>query len=484
MSRKDEENGGGLPAHLRALIGEDADLAAEVERALARRIEKLSTGRLGRAFKISKLAIGSGGKLAMGKARELLGRSSGGEIISKDDAVELAVDMLGAFSELRGLAMKLGQMISYVDHNLPPEARKILAVLQRDAPPMPFDIVRQRLSDELRRPIESVFETIDERPLAAASIGQVHRARLRGGVEVAVKIQYPGIDKAMSADLKNAKVMSLFKQALFVKTDIKAIMAELEERLLDECNYLKEAEYQRAFRRRFEGHPAIVVPKVFEEVSTERVLVTELESGKTFYEWLKTNPSPEERRRVTRVFYRFYLGSFYLDGLFNCDPHPGNYLFRDDGKIVFLDYGCSRRFSEERRQIWIEMAKAVRKDEERSLHEIGVGVGFLAPDTKYDYAAFRELMRYLYEPYIEDLDYEFARHKPQKTFRSMFVDNPNLFRLNMPADAVFLNRITFGLVSLLTEIGAPLNCYRLADEYFARRDPDWPDDPFLRGAAA
>ena len=481
MGRDDDDDGerapAGLPEHLRGLF-EDQTLIAEVEKALGRSVDKLSTGRFGRAMKLGRVAIGGGTKVALGRAKALFGGGSTA-LLSKDDAVSLATDMLSTFSELRGVAMKVGQMLSYIDDTLPPEARRVLAVLQRDAPPMPYDQVEKRLIEELRRPVKEAFAELDEKPMASASIGQVHRARLHDGREVAVKIQYPGIDRAMAADLKNAKVASLFKQALFVKTDIKAIMAELEQRLLDECDYLKEAEYQETFRARFAGHPVIVIPEVFTEYSTKHVLVTSLEHGRTFYQWLATEPSADARRTVTRTLYRFYLGSFYLDGLFNCDPHPGNYLFREDGKIVFLDFGCSRRFPEERRKIWVEMAQTVRKDHPEELHRIGVEVGFLAPDTKYDREAFRELMRYLYEPYLEDVDYDFRRHKPRQTFRSMFTDNPNLFKLNMPADAVFLNRITFGLVSLLTDVGSPLNCYRLADQYFARNDPDWPDDPFL-----
>jgi predicted unusual protein kinase regulating ubiquinone biosynthesis (AarF/ABC1/UbiB family) len=255
------------------------------------------------------------------------------------------------------------------------------------------------------------------------------------------------------------------------------------ERLLDECDYRKEAAYQHAFGERLAGHPTIVVPKVHDDVSTSRVLVTTLEQGRSFYEWLGSSPDAAARDRVTRTFYRFYLGSFYLDGLFNCDPHPGNYLFRDDGKVVFLDYGCCRRFPEERRLAWIAMAKSVRGDNAEEMDRAGRAIGFIPPGVDYDRAAFRTLMRHIYEPYLIDEAYDFALHRPGKTFRTMFVENPNLFRMNMPADAVFLNRITFGLVSLMTEIGSRLNCYRQADFYFAQHDPDWPEDPKLAAAA-
>lgn len=469
MADQEEDS---LPGHLRALLeGNQGALRGEVEKAIGRSMEKLSTGRLGRAFKLGALAASGGARMALGRAKQALGSSEGG--LSGSDGLAIATQMLTTFSELRGVAMKLGQMLSYVDDGLPPEVRKLLAVLQRDAPPMPWETVRTVLTEELGRDPDTVFRDFEQKPLAAASIGQVHRATLLNGTRVAVKVQYPGIEKAMRSDLKNGQVAAIFNRLLFVHTDVKSIMSELEERLLDECDYRKEAAYQREFGQRFAGHPTIVVPEV--HLDTARLLVTTLQPGRSFYEWLGSSPDAAARERAVRTFYRFYLGSFYLDGLFNCDPHPGNYLFQDDGRIVFLDYGCCRRFPDERRRAWINVALAVRADVDAEIERAGREIQFIPPEIQeYDHAAFRDLMRHLYAPYLVDEPYDFALHRPGKTFRSMFTDNPNLFRMNMPADAVFLNRITFGLVSLMTEMGSPLNCYRLANEYFLGRDPDWP----------
>lgn len=470
-----------LPAHLRPLFsGRLTDRATRaLEGVLEGQAEKLRTGRVGRALELGRFAAGSGGRFLVGRALGSLGGASPEAKVEL--GVDLAADMLKTFSQMRGIAMKAGQMLSYIDDALPPEARKVLAVLQRDVSPMPWEVVRAQLETELGRPVLSAFGRFEERPIAAASIGQVHRATLPSGLEVAVKIQYPGIREAMASDLENAKFMSMFKQLLFFRTDTRAIMAELSERFMDECDYLKEADYQDSYRALFRGHPWIVVPEVHRELSTQRVLVTTFEHGVGFYEWLARGPSQEERDRATRLFYRFYLGSFYLDGFFNCDPHPGNYLFRDDGRIVFLDYGCSRRFPEDRRRLWIEFARSVFRDDEEAMHTLGTTLGFFPDDAAYDRAAFRELMRYLYRPYLEDAPFDFQLHRPEDTFRRMFTENPNLFRLNMPADAVFLNRIGFGLVSLLAEMSASLNCHRYASSYFAGIDPDWPEDPGAPG---
>lgn len=468
-----------LPAHLETLLDGDADLRPQLERALGRSADGLARGRLGRAVKLGSLVVSGGAKLALGRARQVLGGD--GPALSREGGLALASQMLATFSELRGVAMKLGQMLSYVDDGLPPEMQRLLAVLQRDAPSLPIAAVRQVVREDLGRDPAEVFADFEEQPLAAASIGQVHRARLKDGTPVAVKVQVPGIDQAMRSDLENGRVAALLQRILLVRADVEGVLQELEERLLDECDYRKEADYQRTFHARFEGHPTIVVPEVFREASSRRVLTTALEHGRTYHQWLASNPSHEERHRAARALYRFYLGSFYLDGLFNCDPHPGNYLFRDDGKIVFLDYGCCRPFSDERRRAWIDMALATRADTPEGIEKAAREIGFIPPSVReFDRDSFRLLMRHLYEPYLVDAEYDFALHRPSKTFRSLFTSNPNLFKMDMPRDAVFLNRITFGLVSLMAEIGAPHNTYRVANAYFARTDPDWPEDPRLR----
>ena len=464
-----------IPPHLLALLGGDeSHLRGEVEKALGKSVDRISTGRLGRAFKLGALAASGGARMALGRAKQALGGE--GPLLSKKDGAALALEMLETFSELRGVAQKLGQMLSYVPNGLPPEVQKLLVLLQRDAPAMPYATVRTVLTEALGRDPDTVFASFEPAPLAAASIGQVHRATLADGTRVAVKVQYPGIEKAMRSDLKNGQVAALFNRLLFVHTDVKGIMGELEERLIDECDYTKEADYQRSFRERFAGHPTIVVPEVHDALSSKRVLVTTLQPGRSFYEWIASNPDAATRKRATRAFYRFYLGSFYLDGVFNCDPHPGNYLFQDDGRVVFLDYGCCRRFTEERRQGWIALAKAVRGDVQSELDRQGRVMGFIPEGVDYEYASFRSLMRHLYQPYLVDEEYDFSRHQPLDTFRGMFTENQNLFRMNMPPDCVFLNRITFGLVSIMAEIGSTLNVYQMGDHYFEGRDPDWPED--------
>lgn len=412
------------------------------------------------------------------RAKRALGRED------PADATALGIELLESLGEMRGVAMKLGQMLSYLGGVLPPEAQELLTLLQRDAPPMPWAVLREVVREDLGADPEVLFAVIDETPLAAASIGQVHRARLHDGSEVVIKVQYPGIAEAMEIDLSNARIFGLFQRVFFFRTNATAIFAELESRFLEECDYRREAEHQLRFRRRFEGHPTIVIPEVHLALSGRRVLTSTFHGGLGFYEWLDTDPDTETRHRVAATLYRFYLGSFYLDGVFNCDPHPGNYVFTPDGKVVFLDHGSVRTFEPDRRQAWIQMCRAVCADEPGGLHRAASEVGFVPPGVEYDRAALRTLLRYLYQAHLEDHDFDFARMAPMDTFRQMFTENPNLFKMDMPADAVFLNRITFGLVSILAEVGVKLNCHRLVKEYFEGRDPHWgAPNPVLNAGA-
>lgn len=474
-----KEKSGWIPKHLRSLFEQEGEEAEALKDALPEQGESLRTGRLGRALEMSKLAMGGGGKWLIGKARNALSNEESARERDRVQSIALAKQMLQTFSQMRGITMKLGQMMSYMDDILPPEARKVMSLLQRDAPPMPYEDIAKTIQEDLGGAPEEVFATFSQEPIAAASIGQVHVATLKDGTKVAVKVQYPGIEKAMKADLKNAKIFNLFQKMMFFSTDAEAIMGELEQRFMDECNYEKEAAYQELFYNRFKEHPWIVIPEVHKEYCSRRILTTTFQEGMGFYEWIATDPSPEQRHHMTRMLYRFYIGSLYLDGLFNADPHPGNYIFREDGKLVFLDHGCCRHFPTERRKLWTKLCIAVSHADYDTVHELGVEMGFFKPGATYDKAAFEELMRYLYRPYLKDEPFNFALQKPETTFRNMFIENPNLFKLNMPSDAVFLNRIGFGLVSILAEIGSSLNCRQHIGAYFKGHDPDWPEDPVV-----
>ena len=238
--------------------------------------------------------------------------------------------------------MKIGQLVSFLDSGLVPEEyraiyQQIVGSLQADAPPMSTGLVRQVVEEELGRPVEDIFEWFGEQPMAAASIGQVHAAHLHGGREVVVKVQYPGVAEAIAADLANGELLAglihmgnRLMGPMGVKSDVRAMVDELKDRITEELDYRLEAANQAEFSALYRDHPFIHVPEVVPELSTGKVLVMDEADG---LRWTAALEQPQELKdRWAAVINRFVYGSLYGAGIFNGDPHPGNYLFHDDGE--------------------------------------------------------------------------------------------------------------------------------------------------------
>lgn len=283
-------------------------------------------GRLGRMARLAALGARTGAGLILDKSGE--------------GAAQAAADVLGT---MRGLAAKVGQMASYVD-GIVPEAQRdayeaALKGLRTAAPTSSPDAVRAMVEEELGAPIDRLFATFEPKPFASASIGQVHRATLADGVDVAVKVQHPGIARAMESDLKNAGMVELLKRSMLgAKFESKRIFAEVADRFREELDYRLEAERQIWFRDFHADHPRIHIPRVVTERSTARVLTTELATGAELD--AVTTASEAERRAWAETLWRFVFRGTLVGGKFNADPHPGNYLFRDDGRVTFMDFGC------------------------------------------------------------------------------------------------------------------------------------------------
>ncbi|MBW3537434.1 MAG: AarF/ABC1/UbiB kinase family protein [Actinobacteria bacterium] len=304
-------------------------------------------GRVSRGLPLAGLA-----------ARQGLGRVAGK--LTRDEQRKLdrftreAERYVAVLGDMKGVAMKVGQLLSFLDTGAIPEQHRaayqqIVGALQADAPPMPFDTVRDVIERELARPAEDAFARIGEHPIAAASIGQVHPACLRDGRNVVVKVQYPGAGDAIRADLQNTELLASIARMGMKLSPIRmtaeptAIAEEVAERITEELDYRIEAANQTAFASYYEGHPFIRVPEVVPELSTERVLVMDQHDG---MRWTAALDQPQERKDTWgEVIYRFVHGSLYDLGTFNADPHPGNYLFHEDGGVSFLDFGCVKRFS-------------------------------------------------------------------------------------------------------------------------------------------
>ncbi|NCY16805.1 MAG: AarF/ABC1/UbiB kinase family protein [Actinobacteria bacterium] len=298
--------------------------------------------RAARNTRLALLGLRTGGSYARHRARRVFADAGERRRLDTEFEMRTAEQIAETLGHMKGALMKVGQMASYLDQGLPDHVRSALAQLQDTAPPMSAELAAAVVTEELGRPPESVFAEWDPVPIASASIGQVHRAMTHDGRAVAVKVQYPGVAEAVASDLDNAGMIFAGLGVLFGGLDHKSLVAELRTRLVEELDYRLEAENQRQFAEWYRGHPTIHVPDVVDELSTRRVLTTELSDGVRWDEMLGW--SQAERDLVGETLYRFAFGSLYRLAAFNGDPHPGNYLFHRDGRVTFLDFGLVKRF--------------------------------------------------------------------------------------------------------------------------------------------
>lgn len=408
--------------------------------------ERLTTSWIGRGLRVA-------GAVAKVTARRVLG---GG----KDDGKATGDELQARLGELKGVMLKAGQMASYIQGSLPPGFQHALAKLQDAAPPMAPGMAERVVADELGRPVGELFASWSRAPASAASIGQVHQATLPDGVEVAVKVQYPGILAAMQGDLRNLKHVLSLAGAAYPGMDAGAIKDEICTQFLAECDYRQELANQESFRALYSGDARVTIPEVFPAYSSARVLTTRWEHARRFSDF-RVVASREARNRAGEAIFWFAFNSIFRHGLFNCDPHPGNYLFADDGSVVFLDFGCVKRFERGFVDGWRQMILAALAGDRKGFDELVVATGLLRPGTKVDFDYHYQMSLELYRPFLSDRPFRFTREYVTRMSEAAFARNPNLSRLSMPRDFIFANRLQWGVYSVLATLEAEVNYHRL-----------------------
>lgn len=434
---------------------------------------KIPKGRIRRSAKLGSAIGTQGARYAGTKATNLVrGEGSSREKLDQRH-LETAAKMVQVLGQMKGAAMKIGQFASFIDIEfIPEEYRELyqtqLASLRDDAPAMPWAEVEQVLIEEYDgEPVDSVFESIEPEAIAAASIGQVHRGRLHDGRRIAVKIQYPGIAEALEADLRNAGVLMQLARTLAPGLDAKAVTSELRERILEELDYEYEAQNQRAFARAYRGHPFIYVPDVFTRLSRRKVLVTELVEGIGFEEIRKLDH--EERSRFGEILFRGSFGSIYHLQHFNADPHPGNYILMDDGRVAFLDFGMTKKLDGE--QIILEQRAvdaAVRNnpaDLSQALNELG----FIRRPSKVDAERLMNHVKAVGGWYMEDRELEVTAEVVMKVIEATHDPRSEYYDLmrreSIPAEELMGRRMEIGVLAVLGQLRAKRNWHRIMREW-------------------
>ncbi|MGB8331478.1 MAG: AarF/ABC1/UbiB kinase family protein [Polyangiales bacterium] len=387
------------------------------------------------------------------------GRQGQGEL-----DIETIARIVGSIGQLKGTAMKMGQIMSYIDVALPAHLQEALSVLQTHAQPMPIDQARSIVADELPGRSTDLLSELEPNPVAAASIGQVHRGRLPDGTWVAVKIQYPEVEEAIRNDFKPAAAASAIASLVYRGARIDDFIAEARARFLEECDYRHEAAAQRRFATLYSRHPTIVVPEVHLDYCSRRVLTSTWLSGSSFAQFLEAEPTQPKRDQIGHALFEFYVGSLFSNGIYNCDPHPGNYVFLEDGRIGMLDYGCTRAFEGAFAAKLARLTLAVHRDDRELLHRAFLDLGMVREDSRYDFETARDLVRAFYGPMLKDSIQQIDLGESM-SMRDVFERKRELMRLHLPGEFLFLFRIRFGLLSILAKLGARANWYRLERQW-------------------
>lgn len=439
---------------------------------------RLPTGRIARTAKVGGLAAGQGLRWAGMRTANRVRTPEKAAAAQSERTVALVNQLVEQLGQMRGAAMKVGQMISMVEFDGLPEdeqdeLQRKLAALRDDVPPVAFADLEKLMRKELGGPLKRVFSDFDEQAFAAASIGQVHRATTRDGDDVVVKIQYPGVAEAVETDLRNATLLLPLVKRLAPGLDARALMTEMRERISEELDYELEAQHQRRIERLLRGHPFARIPHVHTGLSTRRILVSEYVAGERFEEVRRAGAA--QRDRYGEIVFRFHLGMLYRDGIALGDPHPGNYLLCPDDRVCFLDFGLLRDVDRHRIAAERAINAAVRDGDAPALKAAMLAAGYLpadradAVDAEWVLRLMRRAIGWYARPGERRFTPEHEREREQSLRRpdaeQRAAAKHQVNQLTLPPEAMLIRRMHGIIAVVLGQLRAGADWGAIAAEY-------------------
>ena len=477
------------------LIGEASGLRsgsmATDDNGKEKRPDSPPTSRFGRLARLAGLAPRALPLASAAVRKALTGKGTHEQDLEERKKVaasakKTAEAMLKTLGEMKGLPLKLGQMASYIDGLAPPgyeeKFQKTLKKLQAKAPPLSPEAAVKVVTEDLGAPPTEIFAEWEAEPFAAASIGQVHRATTRGGDRVAVKVQYPGIDTAIVNDLKSISLLEQMIAPLGRRYHTKETLEEIKSVFLAELDYAKEAEITEVFRKIHRDDPDIVIPRVHHSLTTRRVLTCELIGGRD-YATFCAKASQADKDAAGQTIWRFMFRAFFGHNLLYADPHPGNYRFLGGGKVAFLDFGCHKLVPPELVEGEKRYVRAQTEGNEKEFVRACVEVLGYDPTDEDAFELFLEYTRLVTKPVVVDAPFkytkEFARENVAFLVRNgkkiVFKEGeslPNMPKpINMPTDHTFVNRLQWGLSSVLAGLEAEANWRRINEQWMGPARP-------------
>lgn len=436
--------------------------------------KKILTGKWRRAFKLGKMGARVTASSVMSKVGNTLRR---GDEDDRQEALQKSFEKHAAHAaevlgELKGASMKIGQLLSADPEFLPGEFSTVLTSLQSDAPPMPYVTVKEQIEDALDRPLETIFHYFDPEPLGSASLGQVHRATLDDGRDVAVKVQYPGVADALQSDIKALKSALIYARVVASRERLDAYMDEIHQILEDELDYELEAQNLERFQSILNDRPRVVAPKPIHRWTRRSVLVMEFMEGTKLDDALLAMDDGPRRQEIIRRWVELFSWFFHERSVLHADPHPGNFLLTDDDTLVLLDFGSVKDFSEEFTDGFLDILDACWQQDHPRAVEAMLAVGFgeesLEPDA-IDADLLAEYNKIVLAPFLTLEPFDFSSWTPAMDGKKFMLAHPSFFRLTPPPDALPYMRVLSGIKGLLSKLDARLSIAQAAVETARRR---------------
>src|SRR4051794_35887939 len=445
---------------------------------MARERHDIPAGRVARGAKIGRLAAGQTVRQLGTRAANVGRGEEGRKLALEKRQIEAAEQIVAALGTMKGAAMKLGQVMSFLDVGLVPEEYREefqakLAALRDAAPKVSFKDMRKVVEADLGGKLKEFFDDFDEEAIAAASIGQVYRARTIEGRDVAVKVQYPGVNRAVRSDMQNLGMIMRLMQRMAPGLDAKGLAQEIRERIGEELDYELEAANQRRLARIFRGHPFIVIPDVLGGLSRERVIVTEFVAGRGFDD-AKDDPNVD-RDRFAEIIFRFYYGCMYRHRQFSGDPHPGNCRLMDDGRVAFLDFGLFKTISHDVAEVELASQRMAAEGRWDDLIEMWGRTGFLNEPERMAPERLQAYVEDIAWWYMADEEVQLTPEVASSVLMELSDPRGTHFARmrheSLPPEHLFGRRLEILTLAVLGQLHPINNWHRIAREWMYGDDP-------------
>ena len=430
--------------------------------------KKSITSRSGRFMKLAGMTATVAGRYASQKVQNAFSNEEKSKARLSKTYEQMANDVVDTLGELKGAVMKIGQIASQTQDFLPKEFSDALQKLQKEAPPVEFSLIRTQVEQALGGTLEELFTNFDEQPYAAASIGQVHRAVTKTGLDVVVKVQYPGVDRSCDSDLKQLRLtLKLGGLIKMPKASVDALFEEIKARLHEELDYEHEARNLRRFRKFHKAHKYIIVPKVITSLSTRHVLTLEYVEGDHVSELSNKSYPQETINKIGHNLFEMLAKQLFVFKQIHGDPHPGNFAFRSDGTVIIYDFGCVKVLKPEIVEAYSDAIIASIEENYPAVDDAMLRLGARVASKDYPgpdyYAIWRNIF---FEPFFEDKIYDFETADLHlQAAKEMPLFFKYLSHFKPPVDSLYIDRMISGHYWIMKSLGVKASFRSELDAY-------------------